>query len=250
MSLHSRSVFNQTTKSVVLGLNRVIGHPLIEVFLFKQLLSLSVCAETRLCFVCRWFQNILLTNVFRQKILHHRLTFIFPWLQTSLHLHVFYRAERQTNRLRRRPLLLVVQHVVQKLNGWWSALEVELKTPINDLFILFTDIGFIREAVLFDFSINLSHVFAVVKGLSIEAFIECNPQGPYFWFLTVFVMQKRLRGHIRGRAHVIFEVRFGITFDFAVAKVNDFGLAVVEENVSWFKISMEDSFSDNTAHPL
>ncbi len=65
----------------------------------------------------------------------------------------------------------------------------------------------------FDFLVNLSHVATFIYSLPSDTLKKYDSNRPYFCFLVINIPVKRLRGHVRGRAYIIFKGRCSIALN-------------------------------------
>lgn len=83
-------------------------------------------------------------------------------------------------------------------------------------------------------------------GVSCEHFVENDSNSPYIALRTVKIFIESLQRHIDRRAHIIVGSSFEVGVSDGEPEVSYFDLAVIEEDIGWFKVSMYDTEAIDT----
>jgi hypothetical protein len=91
-------------------------------------------------------------------------------LKFDLEVHILNRGETHSDRLSNRSFfdcLFRLSDEVEQFNCSGSLPRIKLKTPANDFLAFLADLAFVGNAMLLDVFVDLSHVPAVIEGLSV-----------------------------------------------------------------------------------
>lgn len=92
--------------------------------------------------------------------------------------------------------------------------------------------------------INLLHIHSFIKSPASQTFEQNNSKSPNLRLLIINIIGKRFRRHIRRWTHIILERGFPITGNLTIAKINNFGLLVMQHDVGRFEVSMDNLMVD------
>lgn len=117
---------------------------------------------------------------------------------------------------------------------------IDYKHPLEQLFRLR---GALRNPqwAFHDIAKEVLLGIAVVGQLPEEELIEHHPQRPHISFASVVLLTKNLRRHVDGRSYKGSSHAACLSEQLCKAKIADFENFLMNENIGWLEVSMEDS---------